>query len=381
MRSSLRIAKLFGIPVEIHWTFLLLLVWVFFAGGGTISQWKEILIWLLTIVALFTCVVLHEFGHALTAKRFGIRTRDIILSPIGGVARLEGLPEKPIQEFWVAIAGPLVNVGIIALLLPVQFLFPSTFTHFLGLFSEESNTFLWEMFRLEYMIPFLISINIMLVLFNLLPAFPMDGGRVLRALLAMRMDRVSATRWAARIGQALAILLCAWGLYQMNLVLSFIGLFVFMAAGAEYRYVRTEGILIATRIGDILPADLPAGLRLDDSLHDANEALKNGKGPHFPVFNAEGKLEGLLYEDEINAFIKSPPMYPVQVRERMHTPSTALFTNMTLKEAYAMLSKLDPVLPVYAGTHLAGLVSISQLNQYIQNTEKSGSLFRFKKPT
>jgi Zn-dependent protease len=377
MKSSFRIAKVFGIPVELHWTFLLLLVWVFFAGGGEWSQWREILIWLLTVTALFTCVVLHEFGHALMARRFGVNTRDIILSPIGGVARLEGLPEKPIHEFWVAIAGPLVNVVIILILLPLQFLFPSTLTHFLGLFSEESNTFLWEMFRLEYMIPFLISINLMLVLFNLIPAFPMDGGRVLRSLLAMRFSRLKATLWASRIGQFFAIGIFGLGLFEMNLVLAFIGLFVYFAAGAEYRYVKSDHFLTSYTIGDIIPARFTA-LRAEDSIYQAGEALARGEGPHFPVVDAEGRLQGILYQKAIRDTLENPPLHPVLVRDQMNIPTASLSVRNSLKDAFQTLNKENQVLPVFVDGNLAGLVSAGQLQQFVQERERDNRLKFFR---
>lgn len=123
MRGSFQIAKFFGIPVFVHWSFGLIFAWIFYLGYSNEWNWTSISVAVAFVLALFVCVVMHEFGHALMARRFGVKTRDIILSPIGGVARLDRLPEKPMQEFYVAIAGPLVNIGIILLLLPYLLLY------------------------------------------------------------------------------------------------------------------------------------------------------------------------------------------------------------------------------------------------------------------
>ena len=189
MRSSLKVASIFGIEVRIHVTFLLFLVWIWFSYyqvGGVTGAVQGVLF----ILALFFCVLLHEFGHAFAARAFGIRTPDITLLPIGGVARLNRIPEKPWQELIVAIAGPLVNVVIAAVLILV--VANSAALDQLEYLESPKNRDCW---------PNWLTINMMLVLFNLIPAFPMDGGRVLRALLAMAMPYVRATQIAAWIGQ------------------------------------------------------------------------------------------------------------------------------------------------------------------------------------
>jgi Zn-dependent protease len=189
MKGSLRIAKIFNIPVEVHWSFLLLFVYVIYLAiqenWGVLGAISASLF----VVVLFLCVVLHEFGHALMAKRFDVQTRDITLYPIGGVARLESLPRKPVQEFWVAIAGPLVNIAIALILLPVL-LFLGTDTIldvFYSLYnqSDSDNFFMPSNLPVyAYIALGLIGLNLTLALFNLIPAFPMDGGRVLRAILS-----------------------------------------------------------------------------------------------------------------------------------------------------------------------------------------------------
>src|SRR5215208_1533328 len=189
MKWQWKLGTLAGIDVFVHATFLLLIGWVgysYWLEHGTLAKVAE---GILFILALFLCVVLHEYGHALTARKYGIKTRDITLYPIGGVARLERMPEKPIEELWVALMGPAVNLVIAAVLF--AYLYISGGLVPMNELAVTSGSFLAR----------LMTVNISLVLFNLIPAFPMDGGRVLRALLAMRMEYVRATQIAANIGQ------------------------------------------------------------------------------------------------------------------------------------------------------------------------------------
>src|SRR5512138_3596022 len=213
MKWQWKLGRFAGIDVFVHATFLLLIGWVGYSHWLEHHNWGEVLNGVFFILALFLCVVLHEYGHALTARKYGIKTRDITLYPIGGVARLERLPDKPIEELWVALMGPAVNVVIAALL----FVYLSVTNGFVPLsnLSIASRSFAER----------LMMVNVSLVLFNLIPAFPMDGGRVLRALLAMRMDYVRATQIAANIGQGMAFLLGFFGLFN-NPFLLFIAFFV-----------------------------------------------------------------------------------------------------------------------------------------------------------
>jgi Zn-dependent protease len=226
MRSSIKIASVFGIEVRIHVTFLLLLAWYWFRGyqiAGLSGSIQAVLF----ILALFACVLLHEFGHAFAARGFGIRTPDITLLPIGGVARLNRIPDTPWQELVVAIAGPLVNVLIAAVLF---FVIHET----AGLHQVEYL----ESPKIEFLAKLLI-INVWLVLFNLIPAFPMDGGRVLRALLAMVMPYTRATLIAARIGQGLAIAFAIFGFFG-NPFLILIAYVVFVGAQQEAAMARAH---------------------------------------------------------------------------------------------------------------------------------------------
>lgn len=226
----MRIGRLYGIDVHIHWSFWLLILFylvIVAKSGGLIEGLTAVTF----VLAAFFCVLLHEYGHALAARRYGIRTHDITLMPIGGVARLERIPEKPIQEFVVAIAGPLVNVAIAGILaVPVALDISSGWV---APTVEVGGSFLSQ----------LMAVNLFLVLFNMLPAFPMDGGRVLRSLLAMRVGVVRATEIAARLGRWMALAFAVWGIFvSWNPMLVLLAAFVFITGTMELFQVRLRSL-------------------------------------------------------------------------------------------------------------------------------------------
>jgi Zn-dependent protease len=223
---SWKLGNAFGIGIYVHWTFLLLVGFVAYKdyqAGGTG------LFGVVTLGLVFTCVVLHELGHALMARHFGIPTRDITLYPIGGVARLERMSERPLEEFWIAIAGPAVNVAIIALVaVPL----------FLSVYFFEGNPNAWADLRANRLLVELIGVNAVLVLFNMLPAFPMDGGRVFRALLVPYLGRLRATEIAAMLGTVFAVLFVVAAVVFMNPILILIAIFGRFAGQQELAAVR-----------------------------------------------------------------------------------------------------------------------------------------------
>lgn len=236
MGKSLKLGTIAGIRIQVHWTFFLILAWILFtalmSGKGLLAALSSIAF----VLVLFGCVVLHELGHALAARFYGIPTRDITLLPIGGIARLERMPRKPTQELVVALAGPMVNV-IIAVVLYVLLALA------VGLANLTSPSFQGATFLQQ-----LMFVNIALVGFNLLPAFPMDGGRVVRAVLAMFMDYVRATRVAALMGQICAIGFGFLGLYNPMLLL--IAAFIFIGAATEARQVALSEELAGFQVRD-----------------------------------------------------------------------------------------------------------------------------------
>lgn len=258
MSWSFRLGRLWGIDVYVHATFLLLLGFILFVGYSSSGSLAAGIQDALFVLLIFGIVVLHEYGHALTARRFGVKTRDITLLPIGGVARLERIPENPVQEFLIAIAGPAVNVAIAAV----------CFLLLRGRVSGVGETTLLD----GPLVVRLFWVNVSLVVFNMLPAFPMDGGRVLRSLLAMNMNYVSATRVAATIGQAVALLMGFVGLFWLGPMLVIIAFFIWIGAAQEAAGVVQRSTLANLRVGHAMMSDFRA-LRPEDSLDTVGQLL------------------------------------------------------------------------------------------------------------
>jgi Zn-dependent protease len=229
MRGSYRLGQAFGIGVFVHWSFALLLGYVVLSTLDSGAGWVVALNSAIFVLAVFGCVLLHEFGHSLAARRYGIGTHDITLLPIGGVARLESIPEDPKQELVIAVAGPAVNVVIAAVLvlLAVVFKVPVPVTG-MAMVSDAA------------LLHGLISANIILVVFNMIPAFPMDGGRVFRAFVAMRKGTLPATEIAAKLGKVMAVLMCVGAIYLKAPFLFLTAAFVFLAGHGELQAVRAR---------------------------------------------------------------------------------------------------------------------------------------------
>lgn len=282
---SWKVGRIVGIDVYVHVTFVLLLVWVAMTSYAPRQQVEVALTGVGFILCLFAIIVLHELGHALTARQYGIKTRDIILLPIGGVARLERMPEDPKQELLVALAGPAVNVVLAGIFFAVIVVARIPVTP-----PEEITPFGGNL-----MIQ-LFAANVFLALFNLLPAFPMDGGRVLRALLAMRLEYVKATRIAAEVGKAMAVVFGFIGLL-INPFLLIIALFVWVGAEAEAATVRFRASLTGVPVGQAMIREF-ATLTPDTSLADAARHALDGFQQDFPVVEG-GKVAGVLPRDAL----------------------------------------------------------------------------------
>lgn len=388
MKGAFQIAKFFGIPVQVHWTFVLIFVYVFYEGMGNSMSWLEMGWIMVFVLALFVCVVLHEFGHALTARRFGVDTRDIILSPIGGVARLDRLPEQPMHEFLVAIAGPLVNIaiGVVLSFVPLVSSEESRqnfVNFFMQAFYPQSNFFVSDPSPFQYFIFGLVALNIVLAIFNLLPAFPMDGGRVLRALLSLRLGRLRATRIAVFIGQLIAVLLVAYGLWNYHYITALIGLFVFVTAANEYRMAKLDGVLENHQVRDVLRPQFTK-LYTQDPLSLAMGPLSQGIERNFLVFDEWQNLVGILPEERILEAAKNelaeesaPPLAGQLASNRFE----AILASDSLKSLFPIMQwKGHRVLPVYDKGKLVGVVDKNALNNFISlqaRLEKQNSPYRF----
>ncbi len=351
MKWQWKLGRFAGIDVYVHATFLLLIGWVGVSHWLEHQSWGEVFNGILFILALFACVVLHEYGHALTARKYGIKTRDITLYPIGGVARLERMPEKPIEELWVALMGPAVNVVIAAGLFAYLFLTNSLVP--LNQLTVASGSFLER----------LMTVNISLVLFNLIPAFPMDGGRVLRAILAMRMDYVRATQIAASIGQGMAFLLGFWGLFN-NPFLLFIAFFVWIGASQEASLVQMKNSISGIPVTRAMMTDFQT-LSPRDNLARVVGLVLAGSQHDFPVVDGEGRVIGILERDAFIAALssqgQSAPVVGVMRGSLPEVDSYEMVESalMRLQESGAK------ALPVTHLGRLVGLITAENITEFL----------------
>ena len=347
-RWSFPLGRLFGIAVRVHVTFVLLLAFVGVAyglQGGPAAALGGVAFFAL----LFLCVLSHEFGHALAARQFGIRTRDITLLPIGGLARLERLPERPAQELWVALAGPLVNVVIAGGLLAGLALSgrsPGTDWAIMGGSLAER----------------LLAANVFLVGFNLLPAFPMDGGRVLRSLLAMQMPFARATRIAARIGQGMAVVFGFVGLF-LNPLLILIALFVWVGAAQEAAAAEWKASFAGAPVRAAMLTDFRT-LAPDDRLGDVARLLLAGSQRDFPVLE-DGRLVGMLCHQDCFAALQQGGE-TVPVRAIMRTDFRVVSPDQPLETALAESAENAlPVRPVMVQGRLMGLLTAENVGEFV----------------
>lgn len=343
MRWSFKLGEIAGISIFVHATFLMLVAWVAFGHWTLERSLAAALAGTVFVLVLFGCVVLHELGHALAARRFGVRTRDITLYPIGGLARLERIPEEPRQELLVALAGPAVNVVIAAAL---ALLLAAGGRELAGLADVDvaRGPFLER----------LLLVNLFLAGFNLIPAFPMDGGRVLRALLATRLSFARATELAAAVGQALAVVFGFVGLFT-NPFLLFIALFVWLGASSESALAQLRSAFRGLPVSRAMLTDFSV-LAPGDPLGRAVELTLAGSQSEFPVVDA-GRAVGLLRQADLLAGLaKRGPEAPVA--EFMKRDVELLDAGERLDDAFLRMQQGDlRSLPVVRDGRIVGLVT------------------------
>jgi Zn-dependent protease/CBS domain-containing protein len=348
---SVNIGSIAGTAVRIHITFLLFLVWIFAAGwasGGPQAAVGS----LVFMVLLFACVLAHEFGHIFAARAFGVATPDVTLLPIGGVARLERIPEKPSEEFLIAIAGPLVNIAIALVLMA-----------FMQAHFDAQTLAAVESMNVS-LVDRLAEVNLFLALFNLIPAFPMDGGRVLRALLATKLGYVRATEVAATIGQWCAFGLGFLGLFY-NPLLIFIAIFVYLAAASEAQLVSLRAMSRDVPVSVAMMTEF-ATLTPDEHIDAAVQTLLHTNQGEFPVVDGEHRLVGLLGRGEIIRALKE--LGPdARVSEAMVKEIPTIEIRHRLDEAFRILQeKSAPAVGVVdASGRLAGLITSETIGQML----------------
>ncbi|MEM9675020.1 MAG: site-2 protease family protein [Bacteroidota bacterium] len=359
MKWSLSLGKVSGIQVYIHWTFLILVGWIVFQNVASGQTTDQILWSVAFLFAIFLCVFLHELGHALAARRYNIKTRDITMLPIGGLARLESIPEDPKQELVVALAGPAVNLVIASLLWLLVTLDPGSAESF-DMMTMDSRSFFYT----------LMVANLILALFNLIPAFPMDGGRVLRALLSFQMPRPKATRIAASIGQFLAIGFVFIGLFY-NPFLLLIGFFIFLGAQAESNFTQTRSLLQGYSVEDVLMTRYRT-LEPDDKIEKAVDLLLDGQSTAFLVIS-DGVVRGSLSRQEM---IKALANYGKNARvgDVMRTEIRQLSADEPLEKVYTYFQEhRDALLPVVKQGQLIGVLDKENIHEFIMVQNAMGN--------
>lgn len=338
-----------------HWSFGLVFASVLFVGSSNNLVLGQVLWLWLFVMAMFVCIVLHEFGHALTARQFGVSTRDVVLLPIGGMARLNKLPEKPLHEFLVAIAGPAVNVAI-SLVLSLYFFF----VPFREMFERELTSEIDLIGDYHFFVPALIFLNIMLAVFNLLPAFPMDGGRILRALLSTKLNRTKATLIAARTGQVIAAAMFVAGGWNHHFTVALIGVFIFFTANREYEWVRSEGILSEIKVEEVMRREFTR-LVISDLVLTIHYQLAQKREFNFLVFDESANLVGTLSHRVLaDAVKKGSP--EILVGDIFSDGYSTVGPTATLKEANEKLQKSEVgILPVFQAGMLTGVLDHSSI--------------------
>ncbi len=356
MSTSLNLGTYSGIKVQIHWTFWLLFLFIGFLVYSQGGSWQTLFWHSLFILCIFFCVVLHEFGHALTARKFGIGTRNITLLPIGGVANLKKIPENPKEEFWIAVAGPAVNIIIALILYPFisletySAMDAETLQEELGMIT--SGNFLFYMF----------IANIALVLFNMIPAFPMDGGRVFRSLLAMKFGRVEATRIASGLGKFLAVFFFLFGLFY-NILLAIIAVFIWFGAHSENITIQQIDLMDGYRIRDAMITEFTI-LHPDDHLGIAVDRILSTTEQDFIVMEHD-RIKGILFMADLVSALKTIGKH-AQISDVMDTEFSILNTEEPLYSAYKKLKRDNRnFFPVTEYGRLVGVLDMNNINEFL----------------
>lgn len=356
MDSSLQIGKFAGIRVQIHWTFWLLFLFIGFLVFSQEGTFTDLLWYSLFIVGLFFCVVLHEFGHALTAKKYGISTRSITLLPIGGLASLKKIPENPRQELLVAAAGPAVNV-VIAIILAI-FVPLESFTGMEAEALEEElamidgGNFFFYMF----------TVNIALVLFNLIPAFPMDGGRIFRAVLSMKMGRIKATQIASSLGKILALVFFLYGLFY-GIILSVIAVFIWFGAHSENIMMQQIELMRGYKIRDAMITEFTK-LSPGDRLESVVDKILATTEQDF-VVTENGEIAGILFMADLSRALKESGK-ETTVEKVMDTSVVNLEADAELSTAYRKLNRKNRnFFPVLENGEIIGVIDMNNINEFL----------------
>lgn len=363
MNWSIKILRIKGIDIKVHLTFLLILGWGAWRWSGTTGAgWQGALFGVIATLLLFVSVTLHELGHSLTALHYAVRVRDITLLPLGGLARMEEIPEKPLQELAIAIAGPMVNFAIGAMLIGLGLVLDARAIISFTELAASIGQIHWS-----GLLAYLTMANLALGLFNLIPAFPMDGGRVLRAFLAVKLDYAVATAWAVKIGQGLAFLLGLWGFMGGNYFLILIAVFVWMGADSEGKQVEVKHALGDLTVEHAM-SRAPEALGEFDTLDSAISLTLSTLQSDFPVVReGDGQVLGLLQQKDLLKALRSRDgSSPVKEVMRKEYPQVRMDQQLFQAQKVMTESRVEAVpVPDDLG-RLAGLLTIRDINEAYQ---------------
>lgn len=351
MKYALRLGRPFGIKIAIHWTFLLLILWVVAVNINQGADTGQALLSVAFVLVLFICVVLHELGHSLAARRYGIETKSITLLPIGGMANIEGMPEKPKQEIVVTASGLAVNVAIALILLGI-----------ISTVQGYSFDMDFEKITSKNFLILLMYTNLFIVAFNLIPAFPMDGGRILRAALSLRFNRVKATKYSMVAGQVFGVIFAITGLF-VNPFLFVIGIFVFLGAGYEYTQVRFRSMLTDYTAKDIVMEDYMV-LAASDPVKKAVEIMLKTRQTGFLV-KEDDNVTGILDKDNIIKGL-SEHGEEVEVGEIMTEDFQRVEAKTPLRDIFQTIQKKKAgFFPVFENDKLLGIIDQENIQEFI----------------
>tara|TARA_B100000497_G_scaffold127296_1_gene168595 strand:+ start:282 stop:1391 length:1110 start_codon:yes stop_codon:yes gene_type:complete len=362
-KQSFHLTTVSGIPILIHWTFGLFIAFILYTAWSNNFSTSDGFWFVMFVCILFFFVVLHELGHAMAAKRYGIKTKDIIISPIGGIARLMDIPRKPSNELVVALAGPAVNVLLALLFLLI--LLPFT----RDMFPKEQSMNLITA-PIDY-IRYLLIINVTLVIFNMIPAFPMDGGRVFRALMAYMMPRLKATYVAMIVARIFAVLFIGFGIYSSHLVLTLIGGFILFTSGSEYRQVFTDHLFESKTAKDVLIKN-PIILQADYSFLQVFERASTNQG-NYPVNDINGNNLGVLTSPAIS-FARKNKLKNESILRYVSNVHGRVDDHLKLKTVFSLMDTNGWYTAdvISKESNIIGLLDRTSLEQFIKthNTKK-----------
>jgi Zn-dependent protease len=358
VKQSLRLFEVGGVEVRVHITFPLLLAWAaYYWGMRAQDALTGALFGIAVTLLLFAAVTLHELGHSMQAKRFGVQVRDITLLPFGGMARMEQIPESPQEELRIAVAGPLVNLAIAVVLIAFALLLDVrgvlTVNELLRAMGDTS----WA-----GMLLYLIMANLSVAVFNLIPAFPMDGGRVLRALLATRMDYVRATRIAAAVGQGFAWLFGFWSVAVGQWTLTLIAVFIWMGAAGEARTVEVRRVLRGAKVREAMSRE-PLAVHPSDQLRRAVDVVLSASQADLPVV-ANGRVVGVLTRDDLLAGLRGAGP-DATVGSAMHAQFPSVGPDDGIEDAHTRMAATSiRAVPVVEHERLTGLLTSEDISEW-----------------